>query len=89
VKKLEKELSVKDKEIEEIRSKLSDHGEMKLKLMKMESMQTDSEGLKARMGKQEEQLKTLKSTNESITAELSGLEVKLAHEQALKKKLEE
>lgn len=89
MKKLEKELSIKEKELEEVKGKLSEHGEIKVKLKKMESMQVDSDGLRVKMTKQEEQLKTLKSESESKTAEISDLEIKLSHEQSVKKRLEE
>ena len=89
MKKLEKELSTVEKELEDTKSKLSDHSEIKMKLRKMESMQEDSEAIKLKVAKQEDQIKTLRTSNESMTASLGGLEERLAQEQSLRKKLEE
>ena len=89
MKKLEKELSTVEKELEEAKSKLSDHSEIKMKLRKMESLQEDSESIKLKVSKQEEQIKTLRTSNESMTASVSSLEEQLALEQSLRKRIEE
>ena len=78
-----------EKELEEAKSKLTDHSEIKMKLRKMESLQEDSEAIKLKVSKQEEQIKTLRTSNESMTASVSSLEERLALEQSLRKRIEE
>lgn len=89
MKKLEKELSTLEKELEEAKSKVTEASGLKLKLKKMESLQEDADVSKAKIAKFEEQVKTLRTANESMTASMSNFESQLSHEQSLRKKIEE